>query len=290
MTRWLLVVLAVAGGCGKRRTPTTAPVQHDAGDAGLAHDADADADAEPARDAAALDAAPLAGTGSGYRVVALTDDEVGAVKVTVTWPTAPAAARRSPGRTTCGGARPPQARIATLHGVADVVIVLDLDHGKPAAPAAPVRVTVRDCAVAPTVALAPGLGGALVVDNGAVEPATVTITAVGPAWRLPPTATALARAQLPVLGHAVAVTLAEAGAIEVGLAGEADPAVVIAPPHPYVAITDATGAARLTRVPTGTYPVRAWLPGRAGAAARTVTGEVTVVAGDEAALALELTP
>ena len=267
--------------CGGKRTTTTAPGPHDAGDAGTPRALDA---------AATIDAAaPLAGTAPGYRVIDVSHG--GAVAITVTWPTASAALRRSPGRTACGGERAPRARIATLHGVADALVVLELDAGKAPPIAAPVRVSVRDCGVTPAMTIAPGLGAALEIQSADAEATAVVATGLGPAWADAATAVAIARAHLPVLGHTVAVPLDAPGAIAVALDGALDDAaVVIAPPHPYAAITDDVGVARFDGVPAGTHPVRAWLPARGGHPAMTATGSITVAADGDAALTLTFTP
>lgn len=275
------VIAAALLACGGKRTTTTAPGPHDAGDAGtaLALDAAATVDA----------AAPIAGTAPGYRVIDVSHG--GTVAITVTWPSAPAALRRSPGRTACGGERAPRVRIATLHGVADTLVVLDLDAGKAPPLDAPVRVSVRDCAVTPPMQVAPGLGAALEIQSADLTAMTVVATGQGPAWADAATAVAMARAHLPVLGHAVAVPLDAPGAIAVALDGALDDAaVVIAPPHPYVAATDEVGVARFDRVPAGTYPVRAWLPARGGHPAVAATGSITVAADSDAALTLVLAP
>jgi hypothetical protein len=212
-----------------------------------------------------------------------------AVTVTVRWPAAPPGLRGAPGRTPCGGPRPPRVRLATLHGVADAVVVLEVGAGKPPPPAGPVRLTVRDCLVAPAVALAPGLGGAIEIQSADERAATVVATDLGPAWSAAaaPAPPPRARAHLPVLGHTVALAAAP-GALRVALDGQpTDGAIAIAPPHPYVAITDDAGVARFAAVPPGTYPVAVWLPARAGDGDRRATGQV-VVAADDVSLEVEL--
>ena len=272
-----MAALAIGCGCGSRRPPATGG-HGDAGDAGPAAVADA-----------AIDAAPRAGTEAAYRVIAVDDTSGGHLDVSVVWPTAGAAVRRSPGRTPCGTPRAPRARIATLHGVAGAVVIVDIAAGKAPPPAGDVRVTLRDCALVPAIVLAPGLGGALEVQSQDEAPRHVTATALGPAWRAEPLRAPLAAANLPAMGHTVAVALDDAGAIELAADG-ADPAYAIAPPHPYVAITDDSGAAGFDHLPAGTYPVRAWLPPAAGQPAIAATGTATIAAGADAALTLTLAP
>lgn len=277
----LLAGALVTIACGGKRAPTPMGGGHDAGDAGLALDA-----------GAALDAGPppptdAAGTAPDYRVVDVS--HAGAAKVTVTWPDASAAMRRSPGRTACGSARPPRARIGTLHGVADVIVMVAITAGKAPPPAAPVRVVARDCAFTPRVVVAPGLGDALEVQSGDDAPQTIVATGLGQPWSAAPTEVPLARAHLPMLGHTVALPLDALGVIALTGVGE-DPALVVAPPTPYVAITDDTGVARFADVPPGSYPVLAWLPPAAGQPAIAAQGALTVTADAEAALTLTLAP
>jgi hypothetical protein len=276
------VIAAALLACGSKRTTTTAPGPHDAGDAGtaLALDAAATVDA----------AAPIAGTAPGYRVIDVSHG--GTVAITVTWPTAPAALRRSPGRTACGGERAPRVRIATLHGVADALVVLDLDAGKAPPIAAPVRVSVRDCAVTPPMQVAPGLGAALEIQSADLT--AMTVVATGPRARRGPTPRRRWRWRARTCRcsatrsrcrstHRASIAVALDGALD-------DAAVVIAPPHPYVAATDEVGVARFDSVPAGTYPVRAWLPARGGHPAVAATGSITVAADSDAALTLVLAP
>ncbi len=274
------VAVAMTIGCGGKRAPTPVGGGHDAGDAGLAIDA-------AAPPAIAVDAAVAAGTAPDYRVIDVS--HAGSAKVTVSWPDASAAMRRSPGRTACGTERPPRARIGTLHGVADAVVMIALTAGKPPPPAAPLRVIARDCAFTPRVAVAPGLGGALELQSGDEAAQTIVATGLGQPWGAAPAERPLARAHLPMLGHTVALTLDAPGAIALGGVGD-DPALIVAPPTPYVAVTDEVGVARFDAVPAGSYPVMAWLPPAAGQPALLATGTVTVAADAEAALTLTLTP
>lgn len=276
----LVGAAAMAIACGSKRAPTQASGGHDAGDAGLA----LDAGAPPVL---ALDAAVAAGTAPDYRVIDVS--HAGSARVTVIWPDASAAMRRAPGRTACGTERPPRARIGTLHGVADVVVMIALTAGKAPPPAAPLRVIARDCGFAPRVAVAPGLGGALEVQSGDEAAQTIVATALGEPWGAAPAARPLARAHLPMLGHTVALALDAPGAIALGGVGD-DPALIVAPPTPYVVVTDEVGVARFDAVPPGSYPVTAWLPPAAGQPAILATGTVTVAADAEAALTVTLAP
>jgi hypothetical protein len=277
------LVLAVVSGCGGKRAPTVASAARDAGDAGVAIDA-------PGADAIAIpDAAPrAAGTVPGYRVIDVA--HAGTVRITVEWPAASAAMRRSPGRTRCGGPRPPRARIATLHGVADAVVVLDVTAGKAPPPTQPIRLIARDCAVTPTVSVAPGLGDRLEVQSADDAPQTIVIAELGPAVGKTAPPTTRARAHLPVPGHTVAIDLDAPTVVSVAHDGDPDAAIAIAPPHPYVAVTDDVGVARFDAVPPGTHTVIAWLPPRAGAAAITVTGSITVAADAAASATLTVAP
>lgn len=279
------VAIALVAACGSRKP---APATTGAGDAG-----DAGATAVPGD--AAIDAPPRAGTIPGYQVVALDDRTGGRLRVKVEWPTASAAMRRSPGRTACGGPRPPRARIGTLHGVAGAIVMVDTMGGREPPLAGPVRLVVRDCTIAPAVAIAPGLGGTVELQSQDEAPHHVTVTAIGEAWTAAPSPTPVAAAALPVIGHTVAVPLAEPGVLRVIADGDdgadllgakRDAAYVIAPAHPYVAATDDVGAADLGLLPPGSYPVRAFLPAAAGEAALTATATATIAAGQETDLTI----
>lgn len=276
------LALAVVAGCGGKRPPS-ASGHRDAGDAGATLDS-------AAADAGTADAAiARAGTAADYHVIDLADDATGTLAVTVLWPTASAAMRRSPGRTACGTARPPRARIGTLHGVAGAVVFVDVREGKPAPPAADVRVTLRDCALSPPVVVAPGLGGRVELQSQDEQPHRATAHALGLDGAGP--GTAVASVALPAMGHVVSLPLPAADVVRLAADGaDGDAAYVIAPPHPYVAITDDTGAVGFDRVPPGTHAVRAWLPPAADQPARAATGTATITAGGAATLTLTLAP
>lgn|GEM_PF-1526982 len=268
--------------CGSKKPPTG---RRDAGDAGAA------AAAAALTDAATVDAAaPRAATDPSYRVIPVDAASGGRLTVTLAWPTASAAMRRSPGRTRCGSARSPRALIGALHGVAGAVITVEVAAGKEAPLAADVRLTVRDCAIVPRVLLAPGLGGAVEIQSQDEAPHRVVVTAIDRDAKVAKAGPQLAAAALPAMGHVVGVALASAGTLRLAADGaDDDAAYVIAPAHPYVALTDEVGAAAFERVPPGTYSVRAWLPPSGGQPALATTGAAVVTAGGDATLTLTLT-
>lgn len=277
-------IAIAAGACGSRRSAPATATTDDAGDAGRAHDGAVAQDA-------AIDAA-LAGTQPDYQTVALDDRTAGHLRVKVEWPSAKALVRRSPGRTACGGPRPPRARIGTLHGVADVIVLVETTTGRAPPIAAPVRLTVRDCTVSPAMRLAPGLGGVVEVQSQDEAPQHVSAAALAPAWATNATATSIAAAALPMIGHTVSIPLAAPGVVRIALGTGAeigdDGAYVVVPPHPYVAITDDVGAADLGLLPPGEYPVRAYLPPIAGFDALVATARATLTAGQDTELTLTL--
>jgi hypothetical protein len=268
MTRVGMLLAVLLAGCPAKGPGS--PTRRDGGDAGLSTGGDGAA-------AAAGDASLGAGR----------------VSVKVTWPTAPANVRASPGYTACHTPRRARARIDTLHGVAGAfVVVADLPASPAgAAPSSPVRLTVRDCAVDPPALAA--RGGALELQSQDVAH-TVIVERVGKPWLEDdgtPAPVTLAHAQLPVLGHTVAIALDEPGAIRVAADGAGDDAAwVLAPPHRHAGVTDDVGALGLADVPAGTHTLVAWLPPRAGQAAQRATASVTVVAGEVADVELRFAP
>ncbi len=266
----LLIVLLA--GC-PAKGPGSTPARRDAGDGGVISGTDSNA----GHDAAG---APAGGQGR--------------VSVKVLWPTAPANVRASPGYTACHTPRPARAQIGTLHGVAGAFVVLtDLPAAAvPPADASAARLTVRDCAVEP-LALGVHVGGTLEIQTQDTAH-TVTVERTGKPWLEDDVIIApvtLAKAQLPVLGHTVAVSIDEPGAIRVHSDGASDDAAwVLAAPHRYAGITDEVGALGIADVPAGSHTIVAWLPPRAGQIAERATGTVTVVAGDTAEVELTFAP
>lgn len=217
------------------------------------------------------------------------------LSIKVQWPTAPADVRASPGYTSCHTPRRARARIGTLHGVAGAMVVLDgINAGKPPpATAKPVRVTVRDCSVDPVAVAAARLGGVLEIQTQDTAHA-VTVVRTGKPWLeddgiLAPVT--LASAQLPIIGHTIAVSLDEPGAIRVSADGADDDAAwVLAPPHPYAGLTDEVGQLSMHGVPPGTYTLVAWLPPAAGMQPQRAVANVTVKAGTDADVTITFGP
>jgi len=260
-----LVALAALAACASSSSPKS-PRREDAG-AG-------------ARADAAVAVAPAAGGGPG------------AIDVKVEWPDAPAALRASPGRNPCGEARRPAASIHTLHGVADAVVLVEgVAGGKPAPAASPVELVVRGCRVEPRVAVAPRAGVDVVIASADRRRHELTVVGLGDPSKLA-AATAgepvpVASVALPIVGHEVALAAPAPTVLRMTTAADpSDPAWIVVPPHPYVAVTDDTGAAHLGDVPAGTYAVVAWLP----SAAKLARGKVTVAPGAAASVVLSLAP
>lgn len=164
---------------------------------------------------------------------------------------------------------------------------------EPSAEAKPVRLTIRDCAIAPVATLAPRLGASLELQTQDTAHA-VAVTRTGTPWReddVEPAPVTLASAQLPVLGHTVAVPLDAPGAVRVVVDGAADDAAwVLVPPHPYAGITDDVGQLALRGVPPGDYTVVAWLPPAAGFPALRAVTRVEVEPGKDADATLTFAP
>ena len=235
------------------------------------------------------------GAAPPYRLTALGAGDVvtggGTIAVTVTWPDAPAAVRRSAGVSACATPRPPRARIGALHGLAGAVVFLDgVTAGKRPPPAAPVRLTVRDCAIEPAAAVVPRLGATLEVQAQDDLGHTVAIALLGPAWTAaaPAEPSSVTRARLPVWGHTVSLPLPVAGVRRVTADGSDDAAYVVVTDHPYAVVTADDGTAALEQVPAGTHAVVAWLPPAAGQPALLARGTAVVAGGDKVEVTLRL--
>ncbi|MEO8846110.1 MAG: hypothetical protein ABI591_12210 [Kofleriaceae bacterium] len=207
----------------------------------------------------------------------------GDVQIRVEWKDVPVVARASPGRTSCGTAKPASVAPTTTWGIPDAVVMIEVEHGVELAPA-PARIVLEHCALSPRIALA----SSLVVASAMDAPAQVAFARVGSARPLaaPTKAASEAIARLPVIGHEVELPIEPSSLVAVTSAE--DEALVIAAPTPYYAITEANGQVVLRDVPVGTFEVSALLPARGGQPARTAKGTVTVVAGALAEVVLSL--
>jgi hypothetical protein len=216
-----------------------------------------------------------------YRV----DDKAahGDVQLRVEWKDVPVTARASPGRTACGTAIAGSVAPTTTWGIPDVLVMIDVDHGKALA-AQPARIELETCALSPRVALASSLTVASAMD----APTQVSFGRVGAArpFAIPVKGTE-AIAKLPVIGHEVELPIAMGSLLAVTY-GE-DTAIALSPPTPYYAITEATGQVVVRDVPVGTFAVEALLPARSGQPAHVANGTVTVTANALAEVTLQLT-
>lgn len=262
----------------------------------------------PAGERDGIDAGPAAPSGAaaapvaadslaafGYRVDAAAAKAGGTVRVIVRWPDTPQARRASPGENECGKPRLPGIVPDELWGVAEAVVVLDLERGKAPGPLAPVGIAAEGCALTPRIAVARP-GGRLLVANrdAAVRAAQLRVRPWKSARKLEAAAGAAAPAlplRLPWRGHRVDLSLAlEApGFAQVELEGKhaaEDSAWIAVVPSPYAAVTDRAGAVSFPQVPAGKVGVTAWIPARGGGKAVELRGEVTAVAGQTAELVL----
>jgi hypothetical protein len=177
----------------------------------------------------------------------------GDVSIRVEWHDVPLAARAP---RPCG----PDVAPTTTWGIPDAVVTL-ARAGAPAAP--PARVTLDRC-LHPRVQIA---GDSLTIASAVTAPATLAFDA--------------RPVMLPIAGHEVTAALTD-GRHEL-VAGDARAWVIH---DANAAVTDATGVAILREVPSGVYPVTAWLP----AANLSAKGEVTVMPGVLTDVTLTLTP
>jgi hypothetical protein len=221
--------------------------------------------AHPAPKPAPADAAAVAVVpGSG----------VGDVQVRVEWANTPQPMRAPGPPTRCGSPRTPAVRPTTTWGVPDVIVTLDAgtlaaDRDRQG------HIVLEGCAFTPRAVIA---GSSLTIASEMREPATVTLT---------PDAGSARTIYLPIAGHAVDVAL-EPDTTYALAYGTDDVATVVTSPKAYVAVTEASGNVVLRNVPAGTQTVRAYLPARGGAQARTATAQVTVTAGALAEVTVDI--
>lgn len=215
----------------------------------------------------------------------------GDAQVRVEWKDPPLEARASGGRTKCNTAKVPAVAPTTTWGIPDVIVMIDVDHGKDFAAVGPPRIVIAKCELAPHVlVVAPRVP--LIVASGSAQPQQLDYSTLEPAHTLalPPEQFAKAALAkpilLPIIGHEVALTL-DPDAI-VAVRAEEDLAIVVTPTQPYYAVTETNGQIVLRDVPVGTFAVRALLPARGGQLARVAHGTVTVAAGGLAEVTLSL--
>ena len=206
----------------------------------------------------------------------------GDVQIRVEWKDVPVAARASPGRTSCGTARPAAVAPTTTWGVPDVFVAIEIPGGGAGGKH---RVAFGDCILAPRVLTSTGT---LAIASATQTPAKLTLQRVGQL----PLGGAIKEDKprevyLPIAGHEVEVAL-DAGAIYRIAAGD-ELGWVVATDHPLIAITEVTGNVVLRGVPGGTHAVTAWLPPRSGQPARVARGTVTVNAGALSEVTLDIT-
>jgi len=238
--------------------------------------------------------APVAPTGP-YKVDATFDK--GDVQIRVEWKDVPVEARASSGRTACGTAKTPAVAPTTTWGIPDVVVMIEVNHGKASASGSGSgsgsgeetrsRVVLEKCALSPRIAI---VEPPWIVASAMDAPAKVAIAKLGAARPLVmPAAAQPAKAAtifLPVAGHEAAVALDGNSIAE--LRSDDDSAIAVVAPTPYYAVTEANGQVVLKDVPVGTFDVAAWLPARAGQPSRAARGKVTVTAGGLAEVTLAL--
>ena len=227
---------------------------------------------------------PGSGSGSGSGSAAVIGPAAGSggdVLVHVVWPDTPIELRQSPGRTSCNTPRLGDVAPSTTWGIADVVVMADAGQGS----AGDVRVTARPCELAPRVAI----GARAIVDSQTEAPVELAVATAGDPHALSAATTATAGSaetvRLPVVGHAA--TIAVDGVARIGLGSDLD-ATWVVDWTTAGGITDAAGQVTLRALPPGAHAIVAWLPPRAGHAARIAKGTATVVAGQLVETTLDL--
>lgn len=262
-----LLVLALAGCSGGKAKTVEDARQKPSGDA----PGEASADAPAVTPAAVRD----------YRVDAT--GKTGDVQIKVEWKDTPQALRAPGPPTRCKSPRRPAVVPATLWGVADVLVTVDVDHGK-AFEAPQARVVLGECAFSSRAVVA---GASVAIASAMHEPVEVTLQELARPLGGAPLSTPSRVLRLPIAGHELDVAL-EPNTVYALAYGTDDVAAVVAATTPYVGVTDPSGTLVLRDVPVGTHPVRAVLPARNGGDARTAVGTVTVTAGSLAEVTLDI--
>lgn len=188
----------------------------------------------------------------------------GTLVVIASLPGAGAAAMTSPGRNACGApTRAPvevfiRDRTQTVTGLAHAVVEVEGIERAPAAAGPAVEVSIRDCRVRPVMARAGKVGGALALINDDERRHDVLVEHLGDGSGRPEP---IARVPLALVGQRVELALPRAGIVRISAAAdERDHAYVFVPSHPFVAVTDSSGAARIEGIPPGRYQVKVWHP------------------------------
>ena len=203
--------------------------------------------------------------------------KTGDLQVRVEWRDVPVPMRASPGRTACNTPRVPAVAPTTTWGIPEVLVVVE----GATIPSTSTRIVLADCALAPRIVAATSL----VVESAMDRPAKITFGKRGELASLDKLDKGAPRPiQLPIAGHAVTVPLDANGIYE--LAAGAETAWIVA--SPSAGVTEPSGALLVKDLAPGKYAVTAWLPPRAGAAAKIAKGSATVTAGDLANITLEL--
>jgi hypothetical protein len=199
--------------------------------------------------------------------------KTGDLQVRVEWRDVPIPMRASPGRTACKTPRLPAVAPTTMWGIPEVLVVVE----GAIIPQPTNRIVFADCALSPRLVAATSV----VVESAVDRPAKLQLAKRGETLDKLDAGTPRA-IQLPIAGHAVALPLDANGIYE--LTADTEGAWIVATPN--AGVTEANGALVVRDLAPGTYAVTAWLPPRAGAAAKLVKGSATVVAGDLADLTL----
>jgi hypothetical protein len=243
-------------------------------------------DAHPPRPVDAAAPPPPPAVAHGYHVDPDMPKPVyGDVQVRVEWKDTPQPLRAPGPPTPCKTPRAPALAPTTTWGIPDVLVAIDVDHGRAfTAPATPPRIVLEDCELTPRALVA---GTTVALSSAMPTPATATIVELARPLGGPPLTAPPRSVQLPIAGHTVELAL-EPNTVYAIAYGTDDVAAVASAASPYVAVTDSSGNVSLRGVPIGTYPVRAYVPARAGAEARLASGTVTVTAGAVAEITLDL--
>jgi hypothetical protein len=219
------------------------------------------------------------------------DRETGAIAITVRWLPAPPELVASPGVNACGMERRPPLRVDTMGAVEGAVATLvDIREGRAHAEPAPSAVSIEACRAEPRVSIASAKGSPLEILSRDERPQQVTLSYAGPLLGGAGDAEPLAEFALPLVGQRVQLAAPRDGIyVARTTASPNEEAYVVVPPHPYAAITDDLGEARLNGVPVGRYELKIWHPPvTPGGEPLTRRASVQVVADEEAEISIAL--
>jgi hypothetical protein len=176
----------------------------------------------------------------------------GKVEITARWLWPPAEYRRSPGRNSCGSARPEPLRVELMGGLSDTLVVASNGGDKPT----DALLSLRDCRLSPKLVVV-GTGSSLIVQNLdesneveiVVERMGDTGEVTGQVGKMP----------MRVIGHRYALKVTSPGLLRLHSTRDpSDFAYALAVEH-NAAVSTPEGVVEL-ELPAGSQELRVWHP------------------------------